>query len=134
MNLRKMYKNLVRVPIPYLYKGNILVMEYIGYEKGPLLLHDYYDSIENKEELFFDILDQYKKIYNKAKLIHGDFSEYNIIIFNNVPYIIDVSQSIPVDSPYSEEFLNRDLNNILNISKKLNLNYDIKYVREYIGI
>ncbi|WP_457913292.1 RIO1 family regulatory kinase/ATPase domain-containing protein [Candidatus Nanopusillus massiliensis] len=38
-----MYKNLVRVPIPYLYKGNILVMEYIGYEEGPLLLHDVYD-------------------------------------------------------------------------------------------
>ncbi len=109
-------------------------MEYVGYEKGPLLLHDSYDSIENKKELFFDILDQYKKIYNKAKLIHGDFSEYNIIIFNNVPYIIDVSQSIPIDSPYSEEFLNRDLNNILNISKKLDLNYDMKYIREYIGI
>jgi len=61
MNLRKMYKNLVRVPIPYSYKGNILVMEYIGYEKGPLLLHDYYNSIENKEELFLYIVDQYKK-------------------------------------------------------------------------
>ena len=134
IDLRKMYKSLVRVPIPYLYKGNVLVMEYVGYENGPLLLHDCYDSIENKEELFFDILDQYKKIYNKAKLIHGDFSEYNIIIFNNVPYIIDVSQAIPVNSQYYEEFLNRDLNNILNISKKLNLNYDMKYITEYIGI
>ncbi|WP_231434368.1 RIO1 family regulatory kinase/ATPase domain-containing protein [Candidatus Nanopusillus massiliensis] len=58
-------------------------------KKGHYYCMTFMIAIENNEELFFDILDQYKKIYKKAKLIHGDFSEYNIIIFNNVPYIID---------------------------------------------
>jgi RIO kinase 1 len=102
MNLRKMYKSLVKVPAPYVFKGNILVMEYIGDEDGPKILHYYYDFIEDKEKFFNNILEEYKKIYNKAKLIHGDFSEYNIIVYKNIPYIIDVSQAIPISSSYSE--------------------------------
>ncbi|MGC9079180.1 MAG: RIO1 family regulatory kinase/ATPase [Nanopusillaceae archaeon] len=132
MNLKRMYKNLVRVPAPYVFKGNILVMEYIGYEDGTILLHDYYDYIDDKEKMFYSILDEYKKIYNKAKLIHGDFSEYNIIIYKNLPYIIDVSQAIPINSSYSEEYLERDIKNIYNISKKLNVKIDIEDIRNYI--
>ncbi|BFI73100.1 RIO-type serine/threonine-protein kinase Rio1 [Nanoarchaeota archaeon] len=134
INLRKMYKNLIRVPAPYVYKGNVLVMEYIGDNNGSKILHNNYNYIEDKEKFFYSILEEYKKIYNKAQLIHGDFSEYNIIIYKNVPYIIDVSQAIPITSTYSEEFLNRDINNIFNISKKLGLSIDINFIKQYIGI
>lgn len=59
-------------------------------------------------------------------MVHGDFSEYNIIIYNDIPYIIDVSQSIPVNSPSACILLERDIKNIHNISRKLsiNINYD----------
>ena len=133
INLRRMYKSLVNVPIPYVYKKNVLVMEYIG-DENVYLLHDIIDQIENKEEIWFKILDEYKKIYNKAKLIHGDFSEYNLIYYKNKIFVIDVSQAIPISSPYADELLGRDLRNLENLSRKLGLNFDINMIKEYIGI
>jgi RIO kinase 1 len=36
-------------------------------------------------------------MYNKAKLVHGDLSEYNILYYKNKIYFIDVSQSVEHD-------------------------------------
>lgn len=131
INLNRMYKKLINVPIPYIYKNNILVMSFIGDQRS-ILLHDIIHRIEDKENIFFQILDQYKKIYLKAKLVHGDFSEYNMIYYNNKIYVIDVSQAIPNSSPYADIFLEKDINNIYNISLKFKLNYDKEFIYKYI--
>jgi len=120
INLNRMYKNLVPVPMPIFYKGNILVMEWIGDEKPAPTLHEM-KEIRESEKLFKKILDAYKKIYNSAKLVHGDFSEYNILIYKDNPYIIDVSQAIPSTAPAAETLLERDIKNIVLIAKKLGL-------------
>lgn len=133
-NLRRMFKSLVNVPIPYVFKKNVLVMEYIGDENPAPLLHDIIYNIENKEEVFYKILDEYKKIYNKAKLIHGDFSEYNLLYYNNKIFVIDVSQAVPISSPYSSDLLERDISNILSIANKLKLNYSREDILKYLNI
>ncbi|MEM0379446.1 MAG: RIO1 family regulatory kinase/ATPase [Nanopusillaceae archaeon] len=131
-NLRRMFKSLVSVPVPYVYKKNILVMEFIGDKSPAPILNDVLRKIENKEELFNDIIKEYWKIYHKAKLIHGDFSSFNIMYFKNKIYIIDVSQSIPINSPAASELLNNDIKNIYLIGKKLGLNVNIDLIRETI--
>ncbi|HIP66947.1 MAG TPA: serine protein kinase RIO [Candidatus Nanopusillus sp.] len=117
-NLNRLYKNLVNVPMPVAFKGNILIMEWIGDKNPAPSLHDVLDNI-NKEDFFWKILKEYKRMLYKANLVHGDFSEYNILVYKNNLFIIDVSQAIPLDTEASKELLLRDLRNLFRISKKL---------------
>ena len=90
---------------------NILVMEFIGSNGKPekTLLEsdvdedDYHQSIQIMTDLF-----------NKAKLVHGDFSEYNIFKTKNGLKLFDLGSAIDLNHPKSMDFLKRDINNITN--------------------
>ena len=45
------------------------------------------------EEFLYLILDQIELIFDRVHMVHGDLSEFNILVSNNKPWIIDVSQS-----------------------------------------
>jgi RIO kinase 1 len=124
----KEYKNLKRaskaglsVPKPLFVKNNILIMEYIGFETIPApLLKD----IKNPKEpinLFNEILSFIKELYQKAKLVHGDLSEFNILYHNQKPIIIDISQAVSIQHPKAEIFLVRDIKNIFKYFEKLGI-------------
>jgi RIO kinase 1 len=57
-------------------------------------------------------------IYRKARLVHGDLSEYNIMIFEGKPVVIDVSQAVSIDHPNARSFLEQDLKNITRFFAK----------------
>ena len=45
--------------------------------------------------------------------MHGDLSEYNILYWNDTPYIIDFPQSIDIrTNPYVRDLLERDVRNV----------------------
>jgi RIO kinase 1 len=50
--------------------------------------------------------------------VHGDLSEYNIVLVDGRPYIIDVSQGVVLEHPASREFLERDSKNIIHFFKR----------------
>jgi serine/threonine-protein kinase RIO1 len=52
------------------------------------------------------------RMYNEAKLVHGDLSEYNILYWRNECVFIDVSQSVEHDHPSAFDFLRKDCENI----------------------
>ncbi len=117
-NLSRMYKAGARVPKPIEVLGNVLVMDFIG-EKGeaaPLLREVYH--LEDPELFLEEILDDVKKIYLDAELIHGDLSEYNIMYWKGKPWIIDVSQAVPINHPLAYSMLRRDVENITSFFKK----------------
>ena len=132
-NLNRLYKNLVSTPMPVAFKGNVLVMEWIGDENSAPSLHEVLDEI-NKEEFFWKILEEYKRMLHKAKLVHGDFSEYNVLVYKNNPYIIDVSQAVPIDAEASKGLLSRDLRNLLRISKRLGVRMSISELLDELKI
>ncbi|BFH73578.1 serine protein kinase RIO [Sulfurisphaera javensis] len=111
-NLNRLYKNDVRVPEPIYVLENILVMQFIG-ENGVRapLLKELLDE-EINENLYTDIIDQIEKMVNKAELVHGDLSEYNIMVWEDKCYIIDVSQAIDINHPNALELVKRDIDNI----------------------
>jgi len=122
---RKEYKNLMRmrsagisVPEAYLCRGNILIMEYIGNEDSPsFTLKDMVDV--DYERTYRKITDYMKLMYKKARLVHSDLSEYNILMRSEAePVIIDVAQAVLIEHPNSMEFLNRDVKNINNYFRK----------------
>lgn len=120
-NLKRAFKAKLRVPKPYNIKNNILIMEYIGFGDTPApKLKDIVDPI-NKEENFNDVLYFIKNLYQKAGLVHGDLSEFNILYHNQKPHVIDISQAISIQHPKAEEFLVRDIKNVFNYFEKIGI-------------
>ncbi|MEM0157137.1 MAG: RIO1 family regulatory kinase/ATPase, partial [Thermoplasmataceae archaeon] len=53
-----------------------------------------------------------RAMYQKAKLVHADLSEYNILYHRKHAYIVDVGQSVSREHPAADYFLERDVKNI----------------------
>jgi len=140
---RKEYRNLVAmydvgasVPRPIAQYENILVMEFIGENgvRAPLLREVNLDTYE-AEIVFYNVIEDVRKIYKFAGLVHGDLSEYNIMLHRNKAYIIDVSQAVKITHPNSHELLLRDLNNLIRYFTTLGvrtptLNELLKYITD----
>lgn len=110
-NLQKAYASGVRVPKPIVVRNNVLVMEFVG-ENGvsaPLLREV---QLENPAEVYQALLGVMKTLYQRAKLIHGDFSEYNIMVWRGELVLFDVSQAVPLEHPLAEQLLRRDIGNL----------------------
>lgn len=120
---RKEYGNLkiakeaqVSVPEPYYFNGNVLAMQLIGDDGKPApILRDI--GIDNPEEVLDEVIENMKRLY-QAGLVHGDISEYNILIKDGIPFIIDIGQGVSLGHPKANEFLERDVKNILYYFRK----------------
>jgi len=110
-NLQRASNHGIRVPKPIYIEKNVLVMEFIGEEDvaAPTLK----EVPPRKPQQMYNLLLKYVKLlYQKAKLVHGDLSEYNIMHLNDEPVIFDLSQTVSIEHPRAQEFLNRDLKNL----------------------
>ncbi|AOL17076.1 serine/threonine protein kinase [Sulfolobus sp. A20] len=121
-NLSKMYQAGVRVPRPIMVYENILVMEFIGENglRAPLLKE--LGDEEITEGLYEDLISQIHIMVKRALLVHGDLSEYNVMVFNEKCYIIDVSQAISIDHDEALKLLERDIENINNFFESKGIN------------
>ncbi len=124
VNLKRLEDAEVRVPKPKKQLENILIMEYIGDKDGPApLLKDCRNL--DFEEMFSKICKIFRRIYKDAELVHADFSEYNILVTEeDVPVVIDVGQAVLRSHPAADEFLLRDVRNIVNFFKKRGVKCD----------
>ena len=112
-NLKRLKSIGLNVPEAYLLKNNIIIMEFIG-NKGLAAprLKDADLSEPQMIKAYFDVLKIMRKMYQEWKMVHGDLSEYNLLYFNDLVYVIDVSQSVEQDHPMSLDFLRRDWVNV----------------------
>jgi RIO kinase 1 len=132
---RKEYKNLVllhqakvRAPAPIKCVHNILIMEYIGDASKPApMLKDV--LLRNPQKIFDEIMGFITKMY-KIKIVHADLSAFNILMFRQKPYIIDVGQGVLLDHPSSLEFLKRDIYNIVHYFKKYGIESNERLIFE----
>lgn len=109
-NLKRANAAGVRVPKPVAVQRNVLVMEYLGVEGDPAPRLENVD-IENPQTAF-EVLREYMRRLYSAGLIHGDLSEYNVVIWDGELCIIDVGQAVTIHHPNSDEFLRRDCENV----------------------
>ena len=123
----KEYKNLkrytdakVRVPKPYNVRNNVLLMQFIGKRgmSAPLLREV---ELRSPEKVYRSLMFNVKRLYRKARLVHGDLSEYNIMYWKSKPIIFDVSQAVNLRHPNSDQFLARDLENLNRYFEKLGI-------------
>ena len=119
-NLGEAYAAKVRVPKPIAVKSNVVVMEFIGNEgvSAPSLKEQ---SPNNPEKVYKILVTYLKRLYQKAKIVHGDLSEYNIMMWKGRPVVFDVSQSVSTQHPMADFMLRRDLANVNRFFSKLNV-------------
>jgi RIO kinase 2 len=112
--LEKIYKLKLNTPRPIAYNRHIIIMSYL---RGKELV--YYKSIKKPLKIFNSIIKQYRIIYKKVKMIHGDLGEFNIVSDEkgNI-LIIDWLQWIPTNHPNAQLVLKRDIENICNYFQK----------------
>ncbi|MFB6173606.1 MAG: serine/threonine-protein kinase Rio1 [Halobacteriales archaeon] len=123
----------VRVPEPIAVQRNALVMEYIGVESDPApTLNDVH--LENPETAF-EVVREYMCRLHDAGLVHGDLSEYNIVVYEGELCLIDVGQSVTVHHPNFEAFLERDCENVASFFARQGVDVTaedlLAYVREH---
>lgn len=114
-NLKRMHESSVRVPKPIAFMGNVIVMSFIGENgyRAPLLVEVAEElEVNEMKSIYNDLRRQIELIVCKARLVHADLSEYNVMVWNGEPWIIDVSQAVDLSHPKAVEFLERDLENI----------------------
>lgn len=113
-NLKRAYKVGLNVPEPLFIKNNILIMDYIGFASIPAPKLKDIKFPKDPINLLNEILYFIKNLYQKAALVHGDLSEFNILYHNQKPVIIDISQGVTTHHPKAEILLVRDIKNIFN--------------------
>lgn len=132
-NLLRAYEAEVNVPRPITYFRNIILMEFLGENEVPApTLVDLGSSLKelvDVEKLFDEILDNMKKLYRKAELVHADLSEYNIVLFKDKPFFIDMGQSVLIDHPMATSYLERDIKNVLRFFRKFGIKREFEEVK-----
>lgn len=116
---RKEYSNLerahaagVRVPRPIAVERNALVMELIGEEVDRARR---LDEVEiNNPDTAFEVVREYMRRLYRAGLIHGDLSQFNILVHDGELVIIDIGQAFTIRHPNADEFLQRDCENVVS--------------------
>ena len=122
--VNKEFKNLdryaqagIRVPEPVTFAQNCLLMEFIGDGAAPApQLKDV--VFDDPDEIYEDVLSFITDGWQKAHLVHGDLSEYNILMTEGGPVMIDVGQAMTRDHYNAKELLERDIRNINGFFKK----------------
>ncbi|XP_048867070.1 serine/threonine-protein kinase RIO1 [Brienomyrus brachyistius] len=116
----KEMRNLIRLqtaqipsPAPIMLRSHVLLMGFIGRNDTPApLLKNAALSESKARELYLQVIQNMRKMYQEARLVHADLSEFNMLYHNGDAYIIDVSQSVEHDHPHALEFLRKDCSNI----------------------
>ncbi|PUA33043.1 MAG: hypothetical protein B9J98_02960 [Candidatus Terraquivivens tikiterensis] len=119
-NLKKAYEADVPVPKPYFVEKNVLGMQFLGKDgiRYPTLEETDLEP-DDYEKIYPMVIENMKKLYQKAELIHADMSQYNIFVTDVLSiYFIDLSQAVHISHPLAEAFLERDVRNITKFFEK----------------
>ncbi|MBA88903.1 MAG: serine protein kinase RIO [Euryarchaeota archaeon] len=129
--VRKEFRNLSRlekwglaVPKPLGVHKNILVMEYLGTDIAPSpRLRDV--EVNDAKAVYDELLEFLAISWQKANMVHGDFSPYNIMWHGDRPVVIDVGQAVVQSHPKSQEFLVRDVTRLVEWANKAGLDTNL---------
>jgi RIO kinase 1 len=123
-NYRRIHTAGIPCPKPILLKGHILIMEFLGEDGWPSpRLKDAQLSEKRMRQAYVQTILILRHMFQRCRLVHGDFSEYNLLWHNQNVYVIDVSQSVESDHPSALDFLRKDVSNVNDFFEKTgNLN------------
>lgn len=104
----------VRVPKPYGCYSGVLLMELVTDDDGMVAprLNDVEMTTEDAIRDHASMI-EYTKLMLCAGLVHGDLSEFNVLVDSNGPVIIDLPQAVDAAANNNAEWMfARDVNNM----------------------
>ncbi|GMS88514.1 hypothetical protein PENTCL1PPCAC_10689, partial [Pristionchus entomophagus] len=116
MNLTRMFNKQLPCPEPIKLRKHIMVMGFIGDDNGIAALklrNVQFDDDTAKTSAFEQTKSILLRMYKECNLVHGDFSEFNLLWKEGVVYVIDVSQAMDLSHPRVLHYLLRDIENVL---------------------
>jgi len=128
----KLHEAKAMVPKPLGWNRHAVAQEYIeGVELYKVKSPDPQEALA----VLNSILETLRIAYTKVRVVHGDLSEYNVLVSNSLEaYIIDWPQYVYVEDPRAGPLLKRDLEYILRFFKRRfgltrDLEWALKFVR-----
>jgi len=120
-NLSQCHAAGIPVPQPRYITNNVLAMDFLGKNGVPekTLLNSEVDGYDYRQAISI-----MKDLYHKAKLVHADYSEYNIFKTANGLVVFDLGSAVDLRHPNSSEFLKRDIYNINRFFNKRGIPVD----------
>lgn len=106
----------VRVPKPYLFMEGVLLMELVHDEEGRPAprLHEVAFTPEKARAYHQQMVREVVRMLC-AGLVHGDLSEFNVLVDASGPVIIDLPQAVNAASNnHASKMLERDVQNMAN--------------------
>jgi RIO kinase 1 len=104
----------VRVPKPFGCFDGVLLMELVTYDEGEVAprLNDVSMTQEQALEDHLTIMNDVKRML-VAGLVHGDLSEFNVLVDDYGPVIIDLPQAVDAAANnHAKSMLERDVGNM----------------------
>jgi RIO kinase 1 len=99
-------------------------MEYIGTATSPSPKLREVD-VDDVQTVYNDLLRFLAVSWQKAEMVHGDFSPYNILWHDGRACVIDVGQAVVESHPKAQEFLVRDVTRLVEWGQKYGLAVDL---------
>jgi RIO kinase 1 len=118
-NYKRLWEAGIKTPKPLLLKSHVLIMEFLGEQGWPSpRIRDAELSVSRLREAYVQTVTIMRHMFQKANLVHGDLSEYNLLWHQNEVWVIDVSQSVENDHPSALDFLRSDIRNVNDFYRK----------------
>ncbi len=112
--LRRLHAAGVRVPVPHSFSDGVLVMECVLDEEGapaPRLNERGFDA-EGAQRMYERLLREVVRMLALG-IVHGDLSDFNVLVSGDDPVIIDFPQSVDaVENTHARKLLLRDVDNL----------------------
>jgi RIO kinase 1 len=129
-NLERAQKAGVRVPKPIAVERNVLAMELVGLvEDRARRLAEV--NVENPGTAY-EVVREYMRRLHRAGLVHGDLSEYNLIVHDGELVVIDLGQAVTVHHRNADDFLKRDCRNVANFFTRQGLTVSPDDLYDYV--
>ncbi len=111
-----LHRERAKVPEPIAYNRHCVVQEYIP---GVDLYRVKHMDEDTAKSSLLDVINTLRIAYVKVGIVHGDLSEYNVMIADDGhSYIIDWPQYVYREEEIAEELLLRDVNYIIRFYRK----------------
>lgn len=118
-NLRRISAVGIRCPRPIELRQHVLAMSFVGtMEKAAPKLRDAALNQAMLRKAYIETVGILRQMVQECKLVHGDFSEFNLLHYDGHVFVIDVSQSVEFDHPMALDFLKRDCINVTRYFEK----------------
>jgi RIO kinase 1 len=125
-NLARLEKKGILAPRPVGFEENIVVMTLVG---GNGVAAPQLNELESGDYVALSrlVLAAMERLVSRAHLVHGDLSAYNIVVWDQKPFIIDVSQAVLVSHPDAAHLLENDFRNVAAFFEQKDVDADDFY-------